>query len=82
MNVELPADQRAFIDRLVATGRFPSADDAIREAVHLLTTRERLKQEIDKGVEQANRNEVFDHDSVFAHLRETAMAAENLDRTQ
>jgi putative addiction module CopG family antidote len=74
MNIELPTEQKAFIDSLVASGRFSSLDAAISEGIRLLVSQETLKQEVDLAVEQADRSEVVDHDTVFAHLRVLAAA--------
>jgi len=76
MNVDLPADQQAFIESLVAAGRYATPNDAIRDGVRLLISQERLKQQVDVGVQQADRGELVDHDTVFGQLR--AMAAASL----
>ena len=72
MNISLPPDQQSFIDDLVQSGRFSSADEAIRECVRLLMTREQLRHQIDVGIQQADRDDVMDHDTVFANLRSRA----------
>lgn len=41
MEVHLTPDQEVFIQQRVRTGRFATADDAVREAVSLLVERER-----------------------------------------
>ena len=76
MNLELPAEQQAFIESLVELGRFSSVDAAVSEGIRLLVSQERLKQEIDVGIQQAERGDVADHDTVFAQLRTMAT---NLD---
>ena len=72
MKINLPPDQQSFIENLVQSGRFPSADEAISECVRLLISREQLRDHIAIGIEQADRGEVTDHDTVFAELRATA----------
>jgi antitoxin ParD1/3/4 len=74
VNLQLPAEQQAFIESLVETGRFSSVNEAISEAIRLLASQERLKQEIQVGIQQADRGDVVDHDTVFSQLR--AMATE------
>jgi putative addiction module CopG family antidote len=69
MNIQLPAEQQAFIDKLVADHRFSTAGDAVSEAIRLLASREQLHEQIQVGVEEAARGEVVDHDTVFAGLR-------------
>jgi putative addiction module CopG family antidote len=75
MNVELSSDQQAAVESLVAAGRFPSVHEALREAVELLVSRERLKEQIQEGIAQADRENVLDHESVFRELRAMAAAA-------
>jgi antitoxin ParD1/3/4 len=75
MNVDLAAEQEAFIERLVAAGRYPSLNEAIRHGVRLLISQERVKQQIDVGIEQADRGELVDHDTVFGQLKAMATAA-------
>ena len=75
MKVELPIEQQAFVERLVAAGRYPSADDAISDGVRLLISQERLKEQIDIGIDQAERGMFVDHDTVFGQLRKMATAA-------
>ncbi len=81
MQVDLPAEQQMFIENVVASGRFSSQNDAICEAVRLLVSRERLKDEIRIGVEQAERGMLIDHDTVFDHLRMMA-AGQQRERGQ
>lgn len=46
MNVELTADQRAFVQRAIASGRLTSEQDAVEEALALWEERERRRVEI------------------------------------
>lgn len=76
MNIELPREEIASIDSLVAAGRFSSAEEAIREGIRLLVSREKLRQQVQAGIDQADRGELTDHDTVFAELRAMAAAAQ------
>ncbi len=80
MNIELPADQQAFLADLVATGRYGSVGEAVREGVDLLISREDLKQQIQLGIDQADRGELIDHDTVFRYVRRLASAADESAR--
>ncbi len=73
MHVNLPPDQRTFIENLVQTGRFASTDEAISECVRLLVSREQLREQVDAGIRQADQGDVIDHDTVFANLRSRAI---------
>lgn len=46
MDVELTADQRAFVQRAIAGGRFASEHDAVREALALWEDRERRRLDL------------------------------------
>lgn len=82
MNVNLPPDQQAFIENLVQSGRYASADDAISECVRLLVSREQLRDQVNVGVEQADRGELVDHETVFADLRTRAAGLQRAIRGQ
>ncbi|MCE9553956.1 MAG: type II toxin-antitoxin system ParD family antitoxin [Planctomycetes bacterium] len=75
MNLELPVEQQTFIAGLVESGRFASAREAISEAVRLLVSHERLKQEIQVGIQQAEHGDLSNHDTVFGQLRTMTAAA-------
>jgi putative addiction module CopG family antidote len=53
MNVELTHDQRAFVQRAIASGRFNCEQEAVREALALWEERERRRLEIVVMVEEA-----------------------------
>jgi antitoxin ParD1/3/4 len=80
MNIELPPDQQAFLAGLVATGQFDSVGEAVREGVGLLISREDLKRQVQVGIDQADRGELIDHETVFRNLRALASAADQAAR--
>jgi len=69
MEVHLHPDQQALVESMVASGRFGSVDDVIAESVRLLASTEKLRSQIQTGIEQADRGNVLDHDTVFGRLR-------------
>ena len=69
MNVQLTPDASQFVEGLVATGEYPSAQDAVADGVRLLQARHELKAQIQIGIDQADRGELHDHDEVFDSLR-------------
>ena len=80
MNVELPSTQQDYLEGLVAAGRFPTVNDAVREGVELLISHEDLKRQVQYGIEQADRGELIDHDTVFQHVRSAVRAADDAAR--
>ncbi|MCG8587071.1 MAG: type II toxin-antitoxin system ParD family antitoxin [Pirellulales bacterium] len=70
MHLELPSDARQFIDGLVGSGKYGSADDAIVEGVRLLMSREQLKADIDEGVRELDAGLGIAGPDVVAELRQ------------
>jgi len=82
MNVELPSDLQTLAESLIASGRFSSVGEVLSEGVRLLASQERLRQQVEVGIEQADRGEVVDHDTVFTHLRRMVTAAQDARSAQ
>jgi antitoxin ParD1/3/4 len=76
MDVQITQEQQAIVEGLVAAGRFSSVQEAISEELRLLASNEKLRQEIQLGIDQADRGEVYDHETVFAQLRTMASEAQ------
>ena len=76
MDIQIPDEHRSIIEDLVASGRFASPQEAIAAGIRLLASSEKLRSKIKVGVDQADREDVCDHDTVFAHLRALAMEAQ------
>ena len=53
MKVDLTPDQRAFIRRAIADGRFQREEDAVEEALSLWEERERTRAEILAAIDVA-----------------------------
>ena len=79
ITVTLPPELEAFIEERVASGRFATAGEAVREGLRLLEEREQerdavlaeLRQEIEIGVEQARAGKLSDGRAFFEQLRQT-----------
>ena len=72
MNIELPAEAVQFVEGLVASGQYKSADEAVAEGIRLLMSRQQLRAEIQKGIDELDAGKGMDGDVVFAELRERA----------
>jgi antitoxin ParD1/3/4 len=76
MNVSLTPELEAFVNSRVASGRYQSASEVMREGLRLLEERELvreaaladLRQKIAVGLEQAGRGELLDGEEVFEEL--------------
>lgn len=78
MNVSLTPQLEKLVQKKVASGRYNSASEVVREALRLLEEQDRLREmrlaelrkEIGVGLEQLERGEVRDGEEVFKELRE------------
>ena len=78
MNVPLTPELEQFVQAKVKTGRYLSASEVVREALRLLDDRDRLREirintlrkEIAIGIEQSDREKVFDGEEVIQELLE------------
>lgn len=78
MNVSLTPKALQFIQSLLETGEYASADEVIMAGIELLEERKRiykgrfeeLRKEITIGIEAADRGEVIDGEALFAELEE------------
>jgi len=75
VEIQLPEEHLSIIEDLVASGRFLSAEDAVLEGIRLLAANERLRSHVQVGIDQAERGDVHDHDTVFAQLKAMASQA-------
>ena len=82
ITVTLPPELEAFQER-VASGRFATAGEAVREGLRLLEEREQereavlteLRREIEIGVEQAKAGKLSDGNAFFEQLRQRIRSA-------
>lgn len=75
MQIDLPRDAAQFIEGLVASGEYQSADEAIAEGVRLLMGRQQLRAEIQKGIDELDAGQGIEGEKVFAELRERSKNA-------
>ena len=69
MQIDLPSDSSRFIEGLVASGVFRTADEAVDEGVRLLMGRQQLRAEIQQGINELNAGLGIPAENVFAELR-------------
>ncbi len=76
MTVSLTTEMEQLVQEQVASGRYASPAEVLREALQLLSERDgarwkqfiALKQDITVGVEQSLRDEVMDAEELFEQL--------------
>ncbi|MGD0540269.1 MAG: type II toxin-antitoxin system ParD family antitoxin [Tepidisphaeraceae bacterium] len=78
MNVSLTPELEKFVESRVATGRYQTASEVVREGLRLLEEQERqreahfqaLKGKLRRGAAQAERGELIAGDKVFGEIRQ------------
>ncbi|MCU0245996.1 MAG: type II toxin-antitoxin system ParD family antitoxin [Bryobacter sp.] len=78
LNVSLTPKLSDFVERRVASGRYQTASEVIREALRLLEREEQdrkaalesLKAKVTRGASQAERGEYRDGEAILEELRE------------
>ena len=79
MSADLGKPLEEFVENLVKSGRYRSRSEILREGVRLVQEREaklaHFKAEIQKGIDSADRGELFDADDVFDEFLSEAVAA-------
>jgi antitoxin ParD1/3/4 len=84
MTVSLTPELEAFIASRVESGKFLSASEVVREGLRLLEEREerrgaeldRLRRDIQVGLEQARAGELVDGEEAFSDLERRAAASD------
>jgi antitoxin ParD1/3/4 len=75
LNVSLTPPLQKLVDDQVASGRYGSASEVVREGLRLIDERDRrlaldeLRAKVDLGWQQSERGEGRDGEAVFAALR-------------
>ena len=78
VNVSLTPELEAFLQGRVASGRYQTTSEVVREALRLLERQEQerdqalqqLKAKLERGAAQAEAGELLDADKIFGELRE------------
>lgn len=73
MKINLSDTAQQRIEELIASGRFADATEVIDAALAYFTAEEHLREQVQIGLDQANRGELLEHEQVFADLRRRLM---------
>jgi len=78
LDISLTPELEQFVESRVASGRYQTPSEVVREGLRLLAEREQareaaveeLRAKIRRGVEQADRGELLDGEAVFEEIRQ------------
>ena len=78
VNISITPELDTFLESRVASGRYQTTSEVVREALRLLQRQEmerdeaflQLKAKLQRGADEAERGELSDGDEVFDELRE------------
>lgn len=70
MNGELPPELQSFVQELVSKGIYDSEISAVIEGVRLLESRERLRADLQVGIDQLDAGLGLSEDEVFPEIFE------------
>ena len=80
MDIHLTPEQKQFIDAQIASGQFGNPEDVVVAALDAMKTREEklawLRREIQIGIDQADRGELLDGETVMRELMEKYRVSE------
>jgi len=76
MNVSLTPELEQFVQSRLASGRYQTASEVVREGLRLLEEREEAREtamneiraKIRRGIEQADQGKLLDGDTVFEEI--------------
>ena len=72
MNLKLSLAEEQFVEALVASGQYTSADEVVADGIRLLVKRQHLRADIQKGIDELDAGLGVDGDAVFAELKAKA----------
>jgi antitoxin ParD1/3/4 len=78
MNVSLTPELEKFVESRVATGRYQTASEVVREGLRLLEEREQrrkinlksLREKLRRAADEAEHGELIPGEQVFAEIRQ------------
>ena len=80
MNLNLPVEANDFVKSLVAQGKYKSEEAAVVDGIRLLKGREELRAKIAMGVDQLDRGQSLDEESVFDEVEAEIARIESSDK--
>ena len=77
MNIEIPSDYSSVVEKLVSGGRFRSAGEVVAEGLRLVAMREKLREDIQAGLDELDAGRHVEAAQVYADARRRIRAVED-----
>ncbi len=74
MNISIPPELEGFVQSLILSGDYRNSDEVVGTALKMLQNKEKLRREIQAGIDQLDQGQGRDADDVFARLMKKAHA--------
>ena len=78
--LDLSPEVKEIVQGIYKTGRYGSEAEIIREAVSLLQRRDRLRADIEQGINELDRGERIESEEVFEHLEKKVASFTDINR--
>jgi antitoxin ParD1/3/4 len=72
MNIEIPSEFGPFVQQMISSGNFRDEKEMLIEGLRLLKSRERLREEVNAGIEQLESGQGLDGEEVLLRLEQRA----------
>jgi antitoxin ParD1/3/4 len=77
MNVEIPGDYSPVVQKLISDGRFRDAEELVAEGLRLVSMREKLREDIQAGLNELNAGQSVEASEAHAEARRRIKALED-----
>ena len=69
MAIDVSRELEAEVESRLKTGRYRSAEELLRDALHLIDERDQIREAVAQGVAEADRGELVDGEAVIEEAR-------------
>ena len=77
MSTEIPGDYGSIVQQLIAQGKFQDEQEVVAEGIRLVIAREKLRADVQAGIDELDRGECVDSEEVYAEARRRIKAVED-----
>ena len=74
MHVSIPTELEGFVQSLVVSGDYRNPDEVVGTALKMLQNKEKLRREIQAGIDELDQGQGRDAEGVFAAIDEKSQS--------